>query len=167
MKKLTDELREEVREPFGEVFDLSTVIERVKSKTGMLVSVGDECSIGFLKAGIRPEVMVYDFKIKRKEIDEESKRLLESIEGKKSTVPNEPSTIDPLMEAAVKRGLRGKTNKIFVEGEEDMAALVALMHAADGTLIAYGQPDEGIVLIESNEKMRNKARAVYRKMMDV
>ena len=167
MKKLTDDLREELREPFGEVVNSNMALERARKRKGMLVAVGDECGQIFLGGGVKPDVLVYDFKIKRQEVPESTKAVLEAFEGKLSRVPNEPSTINPLMEAAVKRALRGKVKKVFVDGEEDLAALVVMMHADDGVLIAYGQPEQGIVLIESCEKTRNRARAVYRRMIDV
>ena len=167
MKKLTDELREELRRPFGEVLDSGAALERARKRTGMLVAVGDECGRMFLEAGVTPDVLIYDFKIKRREVPEGTKALLGSFKGKPAKVSNEAGTIDPQMEGAVKRALKGKANKIFVEGEEDLAALVAMMHAGDGALIAYGQPDRGVVLIESSEKTRNRARAIYRRMIDV
>jgi len=167
MKKLTDGLREELQEPMGEVLNPKNALERVRKRKGMLVSVGDECGKIFLEGGVKPDLLIYDFKIKRQDVPETTKALLEAYEGKLNRVKNEASTIDPQMEGAVKRGLKGKAKKIFVDGEEDLAALVAMMHANDGVLIAYGQPDQGVVLIESCEKTRNRARGVYRRMIDV
>jgi uncharacterized protein (UPF0218 family) len=53
---------------------------------------------------------------------------------------------------------------VLVKGEEDLAALVVMMYAPNGTLIVYGQPDEGAVLVEENEDVRNSAVRSYESM---
>ena len=116
MKKLTDELREKLREPFGEVMSAEAAVEKVRKRKGTLISVGDACGVAFIKAGIEPDIIIYDLKIRRKEVPEETKAVLENAAGKSASVPNEASTINPLLEGAVKRALKGKTRKIFVEG---------------------------------------------------
>ncbi|VVC02638.1 Uncharacterised protein [Candidatus Burarchaeum australiense] len=167
LKKLTDELRALLGKPMGELVESNAALQRAKARKGMLVSVGDACSQMFIEKGVKPDVIVYDFKIKRQDAPEATRTVLESVEGKRIVVQNEAGTISPRLESAVKLALRGKARKIFVEGEEDLAALAAMMHADDGVLLCYGQPDEGLVLIESNEKMRNKARTIYGKMIDI
>lgn len=121
----------------------------------------------FIENGVKPDIVIYDFKIKRQAVDEGTRAVLEGFEGKRVQVVNEAGTITPRLEGSVKLALKGKARKIFVEGEEDLATLVVMMHAKDGALIAYGQPDAGLVLIESSEKMRNKARTIYGKMIEV
>ena len=167
MKKLTDELRKQLGKPFGELVEADAALAKAAGRKGLLVTIGDACSRMFIEKNVKPDVIIYDLKIKRQAVEEDTKGILEGLEGKCVRAVNEPGTITPQLESVVKLALNGKAKKIFVEGEEDLAALVVMMHADDGTLMAYGQPDEGLVLIESSEKMRNKARAVYRKMIDV
>jgi len=167
LKKLTDELRKQLGKPFGEIIPGKNALEKAKARKGILVSVGDACSLMFIQNNVKPDVVIYDLKIKRQPVDDATKVVLEGLDGKCVRVANEPSTITQQLESAVKLALRGKASRIFVEGEDDLAALVVMMHAEDGALIAYGQPDEGLVLIESSEKMRNKARTIYGKMIDV
>jgi len=62
-------------------------------------------------------------------------------------------------------GLERKT-QIFVDGEEDLAVLPAMILAPDASIIIYGQPDEGIVLIKVDEEMRNRAKDILKKMSD-
>ena len=40
--------------------------------------------------------------------------------------------------------------KIVVEGEEDLATLPAILYAPPGSVVVYGQPDEGSVLVKVN-----------------
>jgi hypothetical protein len=166
MRKLTDELRDMLKRPFGQLMEGKAALEKAKARNkARLVCVGDECSSFFLKNDAKPELIIYDFKVKRQPVGEEMKAALEAAPGKLVKVKNDAGTINTPMEGAVKRGLEGKLARILVDGEDDLAALVALMHAEDGTLIVYGQPDEGVVLTESREETRNKARWMYAKML--
>ncbi|MFA6035848.1 MAG: DUF359 domain-containing protein, partial [Candidatus Micrarchaeia archaeon] len=161
MRKITDELRERLQKPFGELADSKAALEKVKARKGKLVCVGDECSHFFLKANMKPDLIVYDLRVKRQPVGEDVKAALEAAPGKLVKVKNEPGTISDAMFSAVKRGLEGKAAKILVDGEDDLAALVALMHAEDGVIVVYGQPNEGAVITVSNEETRNKARWLY------
>ena len=47
------------------------------------------------------------------------------------------------MDKAIKMG----RSAVIVDGEEDLLALVAISVAPDGSLVVYGQPNEGLVLV--------------------
>ncbi|MEM3890417.1 MAG: DUF359 domain-containing protein, partial [Candidatus Micrarchaeia archaeon] len=62
-------------------------------------------------------------------------------------------------------GIKNKKKKlkIFVKGEEDLAALYA-MYKAKNSLILYGQPNKGIVAIVANNRIRKRAKMILEKM---
>jgi hypothetical protein len=71
-------------------------------------------------------------------------------------VKNPPSKITKELQDAVKDAV--PPLKIIVEGEEDLATLPAILMAQFGSVVAYGQPNEGIVLVEvTKEKKREIA----------
>jgi len=45
-----------------------------------------------------------------------------------------------------------------VEGEEDLAALPAILYADENSVIVYGQPLEGIMVIRPTEENKKKVR---------
>jgi uncharacterized protein (UPF0218 family) len=45
-----------------------------------------------------------------------------------------------------------------VDGEEDLATLPAVVAAPDGASVVYGQPDEGMVLVEVTPETRAEMR---------
>ena len=100
----------------------------------------------------------------RKKVGEKMRAVLDGYGGKAVVVANPPGFITGMLVAEVRRALKRGKGKIFVEGEEDLAALVALMHAKNRTLVAYGQPRKGMVLIEVCPAMRRRARAIFGKM---
>lgn len=151
----------------GELMLPEALEKRLASKKGKVVAVGDACAAGLILKGRRPALVIYDGKIMRAPAGKEVADAIAGFEGKELKVPNPAGYISDELVGAVKRALEGKAAKIFVDGEEDLAALVVMMFAPDGALVVYGQPNEGVVLIESREETRNKARRIYNKMLVV
>ena len=50
--------------------------------------------------------------------------------------------------------------RIFVYGEEDMLALPLFAMVPDGSVVLYGQPLEGIVIVKVNSQIRKKAKNI-------
>ena len=73
-------------------------------------------------------------------------------------VPNPPGTISAeaqlILYEAVKKC---KTLAVIVEGEEDLLVLPLMVHMPLGSVIIYGQPCKGMVVITLTEEQRNWA----------
>ena len=164
MRKLPESLRLELRRPFGRVLNNEQLISELKERKGILVSVGDECSYNIIKAGIMPDIVVYDLRIKRKDVVGDIRDVLSRFDDGEVIVHNQPSVIMDELVASVKDVLEKGTGKILVKGEEDLAALVVMMYAPDGALVVYGQPDEGAVLVEMNDEVRERAVRSFESM---
>ncbi|HYB92666.1 MAG TPA: DUF359 domain-containing protein [archaeon] len=52
----------------------------------------------------------------------------------------------------------------MVKGEEDLLALPAAINAPENSLIAYGQPNKGVVLVRVTKKKRSKIHKIMRSM---
>jgi uncharacterized protein (UPF0218 family) len=48
--------------------------------------------------------------------------------------------------------------RILVTGEEDLLALPLFVIVPNGSVVLYGQPLEGMVIVRINEKIRRKAQ---------
>jgi uncharacterized protein (UPF0218 family) len=51
--------------------------------------------------------------------------------------------------------------RIFVKGEEDLAALPAMMMAPVGSVIMYGQPDKGVILVRVTESKKAEIKDLF------
>ncbi|MCK4444636.1 MAG: GTP-dependent dephospho-CoA kinase family protein, partial [Thermoplasmata archaeon] len=56
--------------------------------------------------------------------------------------------------------------RIEVEGEEDLAALPCISLADNGSQVAYGLPDQGLVLVEVNDESKNRVRRILERMRE-
>lgn len=145
--------------------DEAGVAARLGDFTGLIVAVGDVCSHSLIRHGIRPGVVVYDHLCMRAPVDDEIRTALDDYDGAAEIVANPAGIITDGLFDAVRKAVERGTGKIFVEGEEDLAALVAIMVAPDGAIVLYGQPGAGIVLVEIDERKRGMVRAIYERMV--
>jgi uncharacterized protein (UPF0218 family) len=164
MRKLQESLRLELRRPFGRVVNDDELVEALEGRKGLLITVGDECSYSLIKRGVNPDIMIYDLRVKRKDVIGDMRDVLGKFDDGEIIVHNEAGVImDELIES-VKDALEKGRGKVLVKGEEDLAALVVMMYAPDGSFVVYGQPDEGAVLVEENDEVRNRAVRSFESM---
>ncbi|WP_254840018.1 GTP-dependent dephospho-CoA kinase family protein [Natronomonas marina] len=160
--ELPDSLRGELKEPLGPVYTDAEVL--YGDATAPIVAVGDIVTYHLLEAGHRPDVALVDGKTKRERVERE---ILDAIDGfdHRIEVENPPATLtEELLSALVDAVGREGSVVITVRGEEDLAALPAVVAAPDGASVVYGQPDEGMVLASVDEELRVRCRELLAAM---
>jgi uncharacterized protein (UPF0218 family) len=128
-------------------------------KPRMLILVGDTISRKALHSGIRADVIIIDKKEMRAgavEFTHEKTRVFRTV--------NAQGTIDLLAWEAVAEAVRKGSGAVLVEGEEDLLTLVAIIVAPVGSIVAYGQPGEGIVIVRVTVKKKNEIQALVDEM---
>ncbi len=193
VRRLPDELRPQLRRPFGKLLSKTYVntseytsfwqtegASRIRNKitdsgqarvtgfvTGssthnlqLLISVGDAVTKNLLENDLTPDISIVDFKIRRKVVHKNIAefgfrdiKVFESARNKPGTLSYGAYTklLGLIKEEARPAVLR-------INGEEDLMTLLAIFLAPLNSLIVYGQPDEGIVVVEVTEEKKEKAR---------
>jgi len=119
-----------------------------------IITVGDATTDRIYSFGVVPNVAIIDGKERR------SKRNYpDAYHAKELRCSNKKGTIS----ADAVNVLRSAMSmafpvRIMVEGEEDMLALAVFTLASKGTFVLYGQPLEGIVIVETNEETKRRAK---------
>ncbi|MCU4752953.1 GTP-dependent dephospho-CoA kinase family protein [Halobacteria archaeon AArc-curdl1] len=155
---LPADLRHELKDPMGPVeTDAERLLEAVD---GPLIAVGDVVTYHLLQADRRPDVALVDGQTKREAVDAEIDRVVRGVEGGHTLcVTNPPAVLTESLLTALAKALETQEpTTIFVDGEEDLAVLPALLAAPEGASIVYGQPDEGMVHVVVDESTRARAR---------
>ncbi len=170
--RFPDPVRERLRRPLGKLLvgeprevaeKLSWIIELENPL--MVISVGDFVSRNLVAAGLRVDICVVDGRVKRKPI-RDPEIPAEAIEE----VVNSPGTIN--LEAAERlhtliwSGRPGR-KKLVVRGEEDLLALAAILSAPKGSLVIYGQPDKGAVVVKVDEESKNLASRIVLRVLEM
>ena len=164
MRLLTPALRPVLQQPWGELMDGKEVVERLRKVSALVISIGDACSHTLISSGLTPGIVVYDGKVLREPCEPRMRKALDSFNGTAKVVANPAGVITRELELAMHGALSRGSGKIFVEGEEDLAALVAFMRASDGSIIIYGQPGKGVVMATQNDELRRRAWDIFLRM---
>lgn len=160
---LPDEVRPILQRPLGKLFtDISKAIKHIrKLRPVRLITVGDIVTSGFLNAGLKPDIAVVDFIVMRSQAGEKIKGLIESFDAPAVRLKNPAGVITPELWKSFENARFPV--KIIVEGEEDLAALPAVITAPNGSVVVYGQPKEGVVLVEVTDKKRGEFQKLLKK----
>ncbi|GAB3022986.1 GTP-dependent dephospho-CoA kinase family protein [Natronobiforma cellulositropha] len=154
--RLPDTLRGELKAPFGPVeTDAETLLERAPTP---IVAVGDVVTYHLLEAGCVPAVAVVDGYTERERVDDvvyervtDGERTLEAT--------NPPAGLSAsLLEALAEALAEAEPTTVLVDGEEDLAALPAILAAPAGASVVYGQPGEGMVYVAVTDESRAAVR---------
>ena len=161
--RLPHALRPVLAAPFGPVHDSGETIRKTKGR--IVVAVGDVVTQTFLDAGVLPKVMVVDGVTQRGAVVEGALQNLPVHGVRRVEVQNPPAEITGPLIAALDRGIRGKgSTLITVKGEEDLAALPAMILAPDDAAVCYGQPNKGVVVVVVTPVVRQRAQDILKQM---
>ena len=170
MKVLPEEMREELKRPFGkllrnEEIDRGTIEGELNGEP-LVITCGDESSLKIHQLGIRINIAIIDYKTKREEIKDREELMNIGIRSVK--VDNPAGSITEELEEALKTeigcGDQDGTTLVIVDGEEDMAFIPCVLYSPDGSVVMYGQPDEGLVVAVVNDALRARIRDIYDRM---
>ncbi|XOB41310.1 MAG: DUF359 domain-containing protein [Candidatus Nealsonbacteria bacterium] len=114
-----------------------------------VITVGDYCSLA-----LPSDVKIFDGKIKREPVENILPFSLEC--------SNPAGVINAEVWQIVDQAIKEEKN-IFVEGEEDLLVIPAVLLSEKGTAIIYGLPDKGIGIIESSEKVKKDLKDLLEK----
>jgi len=131
---------------FGKKSEISKKFKKFLKKEGVkkIITVGDFCSLN-----LPSDVKIFDGKIQRKKI----KKILKF----SFKLKNPPGTIQKKSFQILKKAIKEGGN-VFVEGEEDLLVIPAVLLAPVGSLVVYGFFQKGICLIKVDERMKDKVK---------
>ena len=150
-------MRAELKRPLGHLFrgqPAETVLklkEFLKNReTPLFAVVGDFTTENILAASLKPDIVVVDHRIMRITVDplDHGTRRIINTENAQGTVDAE--AWNALEEAVT---LKSEAS-VIVEGEEDLLVLPLISLMPLGSVIVYGQPREGLVVVEVTEEIK-------------
>ena len=167
---VTPELRVKLKEPFGMLIQGSfsetmVKMENIvkKEKPPKIVSVGDVVSLNLYENQMNPQLSITDNKRMRKKVKPKVFAGMKVVH-----VKNPQGTITEEAIAAIREALESdEPVHIIVDGEEDLLTLIAVLYAPEKSLVVYGQPYEGIVVVEVTSEKKNEAVEILKAMKTV
>ena len=159
---LPESQRAAFKEPLGREMDESELdIDNAQTR---YITVGDVVSLTFRRHGVRPLLSIYDGSTERREMTD----FARLVEGEaKEVVSNPAGRITAGMADAVRRGIGGEVDLIRVDGEEDLALLLCLLYAEDGTVVVYGMPGRCMMAVTTDGAVRKRVAELAARMEEL
>ncbi len=132
-----------------------------QSKPSKVTTVGDVVSRESLAAGIQVSLRIVDQMTLRKRI-----RPVEMKAERTYRVRNPAGVITREAWDTIKRALKDREAVIFVDGEEDLLAIPAVLESPDHAFVIYGQPSEGLVVVTSSPEKKSEVREIVNRMTE-
>lgn len=165
---LTPSLRRKLKKPIGilikgsskETFtELQTFIaQRNPTK---IITVGDAITESLIKNNLKPHISIIDNKIMRKPIQPIRIETSKIFQAK-----NPAGTITDEAWKTIKEAIFSENDaKIVIEGEEDLLTLIAILEASENTLVIYGQPNQGVVVVEVTQEKKKEVKEIINAMV--
>ncbi len=162
--KLPDSLRDQLKIPLGILLPESQAdkinIQKHLSENSYVITVGDKTTEKMIEFGLIPSLQIIDSQEKR--VKREPPKLANATE---LTVDNPAAEITPQSIAIIKKAFTMQPPvRLNVNGEEDLLVIPVCIYAPENSIVLYGQPNEGLVLVKITPEIRNKTQTLLDSM---
>ena len=159
--KLPENLRDQLKIPLGDLIKEENVNkENILSKIGsklIVITVGDRTTENMINLGIIPQIQIIDGLEKR------NQRLVptDDIINTSLSCKNSPGEITEESIQVIQKAFSSKPPvRITVDGEEDLLVLPVCVFAPENSVVMYGQPNEGLVVVDITPEIQAKVQKI-------
>lgn len=129
--------------------------------------MGDVTTFQLLESNIIPDILIVDDRTKREPASSKVVAGTKHKGFKELMVKNPPGAISEDLIDAIGNGVSSDGRvRISVKGEEDLAALPAIMMAPVDSVVLYGQPDEGMVFVRITKSKKDEIRQLLHQIIE-
>jgi uncharacterized protein (UPF0218 family) len=150
-----------LKKPFGvlihDKYITNAKVKRILKNAKCVVSVGDSTTDRLLSFDITPDILVVDGLERRMKRNHGLHTKIAA--AKELHCSNPPGSVSEEAFFVLYQAFKmPRPVKVIVDGEEDMLALPIISIAPQETFVLYGQPLEGMVIVNVNPEMQAKAK---------
>ena len=163
--KLPENLREDLKIPLGDLInDIDVNNKNIQTKINpksIIITVGDKTTENIISLGIRPQIQIIDGLEKRNQhsipLDDKINTVL--------TCKNPPGEITQESIQTIQKAFSSDPPiRIIVDGEEDLLVIPVCIAAPENSVVMYGQPNEGLVIVHVTPEIREKVQKILNVM---
>lgn len=161
--KLPENLRQALKKPIGILIKESEVsrarILHFLPASAYIVTVGDATTDKLINYKLVPSLQIVDG------VEKRAKRKPPQTTARKLYCNNPAGEITTESIDTIRKALRlPPPNQVIVNGEEDLLVIPVCIYAPPNTVVFYGQPNEGLVVVPVTDEIRNKTKAILKMM---
>ena len=168
MLKLPKSLRGELKEPLGELHKsidlIKDPLKKQLSEDKLIISIGDVTSRNLVEMQMHPQICIIDNLIEREPVQNNLDHT-DNIVYVNNPAGYLTEELDEAIDNALNKASSDNRIIIIVDGEEDLAVLPCVLKAPSDTLILYGQPKEGVVMLKVDEAF-DKVENFYKQLIN-
>ena len=159
--KLPENLRDQLKTPLGDLIKEENVNkENILTKIGsepIVITVGDRTTENMINLGIMPQIQIVDGLEKR------NQRLVPKDDTINTNLSckNPPGEITEESMQVIQKAFSCESPvRIIVDGEEDLLVLPVCIFAPENSVVMYGQPNEGLVIVHITPDIQAKVQKI-------
>jgi len=159
--QLPEDIRAQLKIPLGDLIhdndpNKANIIKKISAES-IIITVGDRTTENLLQLGFKPQVQIIDGLEKR------SKRIVltdEAINTKLYCKNPAGEITDQSIQVIQKAFSSEQPVRILVDGEEDLLVIPVCIYAPENSIVMYGQPNEGLVIVTITPETRAKVQKI-------
>ena len=159
--QLPENLRDQLKNPLGNLIrdndpNKKNVLKKIYAES-IIITVGDKTTENMVQLGLRPQIQIIDGLEKR------NQRLVpvDDAINTKLSCKNPPGEItEESMQVIQKAFSCEPPVRIIVDGEEDLLVIPVCIFAPENSVVMYGQPNEGLVIVHITPEIQAKVQKI-------
>ena len=163
--QLPDDLRDQLKNPLGNLIsdndpNKENIIKKFSAES-VIITVGDRTTENMLQLGLKPQVQIIDGLEKRNQ----RIVLTDDTVNTNLSCKNPPGEITEESIQVIQKAFSCESPvRITVDGEEDLLVIPVCIHAPENSIVMYGQPNEGLVIIRVTPEIKAKVQKILDSM---
>ena len=163
--QLPDDLRDQLKTPLGNLIsdndpNKENIIKKISAES-VIITVGDRTTENMLQLGLKPQIQIIDGLEKRSECAVPADDTINT----KLSCKNPPGEITEESIQVIQKAFSSESPvRITVDGEEDLLVIPVCIHAPENSIVMYGQPNEGLVIIRVTPEIKAKVQKILDSM---
>ena len=161
--QLPEKLRAHLKNPLGNLIkdndpNKENILKKIYAES-IIITVGDKTTEIMVQLGLRPQIQIIDGLEKR---NQRTVPVDDAINTKLSC-KNPPGEITEESIQIIQKAFSCESPvRIIVDGEEDLLVIPVCIFAPENSVVIYGQPNEGLVIVQITPEIQAKIQ----KMLD-
>jgi len=159
--QLPDDLRDQLKNPLGNLVsdndpNKENIIKKISAES-IIITVGDRTTENMLQLGLKPQIQIIDGLEKRSECAVPADDTINT----KLSCKKPPGEITEESIQVIPKAFSSESPvRITVDGEEDLLVIPACIFAPENSVVMYGQPNEGLVIVTITPEIRAKVQKI-------
>jgi len=162
--RLPDSLRVQLKIPLGVLLpepDVTkpNIVKHIQDNS-FVITVGDRTTEKMIDFGLTPFLQIIDSQEKRVKREIPKADILTDLTCDNPAAEITEQSIDVIKQAFLSK----PPVRLVVNGEEDLLVIPVCIYAPENSVVLYGQPNEGLVIVQITPEVRSKAQRLLDSM---